>query len=71
MRLKINWPHVKRYGEYHLRWQFSGVFMMVPMYYIATSGLPLWANILIVQFLGAITFWKLDEWIFSHKIEGE
>ncbi|MCK5600489.1 hypothetical protein KAR91_01400 [Candidatus Pacearchaeota archaeon] len=45
--------------------------MMVPMYYIATSGLPLWANILIVQFLGAITFWKLDEWIFSHKIEGE
>jgi len=42
--------------------------MMVPMHYIATSGLPLWKNIMIVQVLGAIAFWKLDKWIFSHKI---
>lgn len=71
MRLGINLPHMKRYGEYHLRWQFSGVFMMLPMYYLTDLGLPLWVTNIVTQILGAIAFWKLDEWIFSHKIEGE
>jgi hypothetical protein len=61
--------NIKRYLEYQLRWQFSGVFMMVPMYYIKDMGLQLWLNIMIVQLLGACVFWKLDKWIFSHKIE--
>lgn len=43
--------------------------MMVPMYYIKDMGLQLWLNIMIVQLLGACVFWKLDKWIFSHKIE--
>ena len=71
MGIVISWPYVKRYGEYHLRWQFSGGFMMIPMYYLTDLGLELWVTILVTQIFGAIAFWKLDEWIFSHKIEGE
>ncbi len=62
-------PDTKRYFEYHLRWQVSGWFMIPILYFIEDLGKPLWTNIMIAQFTGAIVFWKIDKWLFEHKIK--
>ena len=42
---------------------------MIPlMYSIKYLGFPLYMNIIIAQFVGAIVFWKIDKWLFEHKI---
>ena len=61
----------KRYLEYHVRWQVSALVMMPVMYSIDYVELPLWSNLMITQFIGAIIFWKIDKWLFEHKIEDE
>ena len=58
----------KRYLEYHARWQVSGVIMIPLMYLIKYLGFTLYMNIIIAQFVGAIVFWKIDKWLFEHKI---
>ena len=62
-------PDTKRYFEYHLRWQVSGGLMIPIMYTIEHFGKPLWTNIMIAQLIGAIVFWKIDKWLFEHKIK--
>jgi len=58
----------KQYGVYHLRWQLSAFLMMPFMIGLEIIGLPLWINLMIGQFIGAIVFWEIDKRIFGqHK----
>lgn len=59
---------MKRYGIYHLRWQISALVMM-PIMMFLESHLPLWQNLMVGQFVGAIIFWQIDKWIFKHHNE--
>jgi len=56
---------MKTYGIYHLRWQISAWLMLFPMLYLESLGMPLWANLMIGQAIGATIFWKIDNWIFK------
>ena len=59
---------MKRYFIYHLRWQISALVMMPIMLYIQALGYPLWVNLMIGQFFGALIFWFVDLRIFKeHK----
>ena len=62
-------PGTKRYFEYHGRWQVSGWFMIPILYFIEDLGKPLYIDIMIAQLIGAIVFWKIDKWLFEHKIK--
>ena len=58
----------KRYGIYHLRWQISAFVMLGPMIVLQMFGLPLWLNLMVGQFIGAIIFFEVDKRIFGqHK----
>jgi len=64
--LKSLWT--KQYGIYHLRWQISALVMMLPMIFLQAIGLPLWLNLMVGQFIGALIFFEIDRRIFgSHK----
>lgn len=52
------------YTIYHLRWQLSGIVMM-PFMLFLESTLPLWANLMLGQFIGALIFWEIDKRIFK------
>ncbi len=55
----------KRYGIYHLRWQLSAIVMM-PIMLFLEAHLPLWGNLMLGQFVGALIFWEVDKRIFGH-----
>ena len=57
---------MKLYAFYHLRWQFSALVMLPFMLLLEKSGLPLWANLMIGQVIGAIIFWKIDKFLFRN-----
>ena len=58
----------KQYAVYHFRWQISAIVMMAPMIILQALGLPLWLNLMIGQFIGAIIFFEIDRRIFGgHK----
>ena len=59
----------KQYVVYHLRWQLSALIMMVPMMALELLGFPLWLNLMTGQFLGALIFWKIDQYIFHKHTE--
>lgn len=41
---------------------------MLPFMLVLETYLPLWANLMIGQFIGAIIFWEIDKRIFGqHK----
>lgn len=43
---------------------------MIPvMYGIELLKVPLWVNIMVTQIVGALVFWRLDKWLFNHKIK--
>lgn len=59
---------MKRYGIYHLRWQISAIVMMPIMLLLEAQGWPLWQNLMVGQFVGALIFWEVDKRIFgTHK----
>jgi hypothetical protein len=55
----------KQYGIYHTRWQVSAIAMMPFMIGLEMLGLPLWLNLMIGQFIGALIFWEIDKRIFG------
>jgi len=55
----------KQYGIYHLRWQISALVMM-PIMIFLEAHLPLWGNLMVGQFVGALIFWEVDKRIFGH-----
>jgi len=55
---------MKRYLIYHIRWQVSA-WTMLPLMMFLETFLPLWANLMIGQFFGALVFWFVDKWIFK------
>jgi hypothetical protein len=58
----------KQYGIYHTRWQISALVMMPFMIGLEMLGLPLWLNLMVGQFIGALIFWEIDKRIFGqHK----
>jgi len=59
--------NIKRYLIYHLRWQVSAIIMMGPMMILQAFGFPLWLNLSIGQFIGAIIFYYIDKKIFSGR----
>jgi len=64
---KLKGLFTKQYGIYHLRWQLSA-WVMLPFMLVLETYLPLWANLMIGQFIGAIIFWEIDKRIFGqHK----
>lgn len=57
----------KRYAIYHLRWQISALVMM-PIMLFLEAHLPLWGNLMVGQFVGAMIFYGVDTYIFKeHK----
>jgi hypothetical protein len=68
MFLKIQQFFEHQYVIYHLRWQISA-WVMFPIMTLLVSFLPLWANLMVGQFFGAIIFWKVDKLIFKNRIE--
>jgi len=56
-----------KYFIYHLRWQISALVMMGPMLFLQMFGFPLWLNLSIGQFIGAIIFYSIDKKIFAGK----
>ena len=63
---KINKIFTKQYGIYHLRWQISALVMMPIMIVLQSFGFPLWLNLSIGQFFGALIFWNVDKYIFKN-----
>lgn len=59
----MNW---KRIIKYHARWQ-SGFVVSFPVVYICQEklGMPLWASILLFQFVGALIYYNIDHFIFK------
>lgn len=57
-----------KYFIYHLRWQFSGV-VMLPFMALLEAHLPLWQNLAVGSFAGAMVFWFIDKKIFKEKKE--
>lgn len=55
------------YFLYHLRWQASALLMMPVMLMLDHVGIPLWANLPVGQFFGALVFWKIDDALFKFK----
>jgi hypothetical protein len=55
----------KQYLIYHLRWQISA-FVMMPIMLYLESNLPLWANLMVGQFIGAVIFFMIDKRIFKN-----
>ena len=43
--------------------------MMPIMIFLEKQGLPLWCNLMIGQFVGALIFWNIDKLIFKHHNE--
>ena len=56
------------YLVYHLRWQVSA-WVMLPVMLLLEAFLPLWTNLMIGQFFGAIVFWLIDKKIFEKNHE--
>ncbi len=59
---------MKKYTIYHIRWQISALVMM-PIMIFLEQHLPLWQNLMIGQFVGALIFWNIDKWIFGRHNE--
>ena len=55
---------MKRYAIYHLRWQISAL-VMLPIMMLLEAVLPLWGNLMLGQFIGALIFWEVDKRIFQ------
>ena len=55
-----------RYFIYHLRWQISAIVMM-PIMILLEKHLPMWQNLMVGQFFGAIIFYNIDHMIFKEK----
>jgi hypothetical protein len=49
---------------YLIRWQISGLVMM-PVLTIMNYGVI--TNVIIAQMIGAVIFYKLDEWILKDE----
>jgi len=56
----------KRYGIYHLRWQVSA-WVMLPFMMLLEAHLPLWGNLMLGQFIGALIFYPIDTFIFKSE----
>lgn len=54
----------RRYSIYHFRWQVSA-FIMMPIMMLLEQHLPLWQNLMVGQFFGAIIFYNIDKFIFK------
>jgi hypothetical protein len=39
---------------------------MLPFMILLEAHLPLWANLMLGQFIGALIFWEIDKRIFKH-----
>lgn len=56
----------KKFGLYLMRWQLSSFFMMIPLFCLRSIGWNnSYYNLVIVQFIGAIVFYRVDKWIFK------
>jgi len=65
LRKKIKKLFTKQYAIYHLRWQISA-WIMLPFMLLLETYLPLWGNLMLGQFIGALIFWNIDKYIFKH-----
>ena len=59
---------MRTYLIYHLRWQISALIMMPVMMFLE-EHLPLYANLMLGQFVGAVVFWGIDKRIFRDEIK--
>jgi len=55
---------------YLLRWIFSGVIMLMPLYLLlkikcCEGKYQEYIHILLLQIVGAFIFWYIDNWIFK------
>jgi len=57
---------MKKYLMYHGKWQL-GFFVVTPVLYICLDVLhmPYWLAVITFQFLGALIFFPIDNWIFK------
>ncbi len=59
---------MSRYLKYHARWQISSVVMLAIMWPLEHfCNLPIWLNLPIGQAVGALIFWRIDNWILNPK----
>lgn len=56
-----------KYFIYHLRWQLSAWVMFPLMLFFESFSMPLWLNLMIGQFFGALVFWHVDKRIFKEN----
>jgi len=58
----------KRYFKYHLKWQ-AGIVITAPLMYLFIDYCQMnyWAAVFSFQFVGAIIFWPIDNYIFNRK----
>lgn len=63
-KIKNKIKKYRRYSIYHLRWQISALLMMPVMMFLE-KHLPLWQNLMVGQFFGAIIFYNIDKYIFK------
>lgn len=65
----MNKEEKQRFVLYCARWQVSTVVMMVPMNILIYMG---WKdpniNLVIVQTIGSLIFFKIDKWIMSGEL---
>lgn len=57
----------KLFGIYWGRWMLSAVVMLPFMMLFEAFQIPLWLNLLLGQTIGALIFFKIDQWIFKGK----
>lgn len=59
------------YILYHARWQLSAIVMLPFMMIFQLMGIPLWLNLPLGQFIGALIFWVVDSKLFEFKARFE
>jgi len=63
----LNEYKTELFAIYWGRWMLSAFVMMPFMIIFEIWSIPLWANLIIGQTIGAIIFFKIDKMIFNGK----
>lgn len=59
---------MKKYLLYHFRWQTGAIITIPAMYlFIDIMNLSTWIAVIFMQFVGAIVFYPIDQYIFKKK----